>query len=101
MKKVIKSIDKDFPPILFGCDFCRAEFVVCPPEDDMKIEYAERPIIEEDKPEYSGTSFYYVPCFKIAGIKEIITYITHCPICGEKVSWTMVTKKENTNEEDC
>lgn len=102
MKKVIKSMDKDFPPIVFGCDFCGAEFVVTPPEDDMKIEYTEKSIIEENKVQYSSVFFSCVPCFKIVGIKKITTYITHCPICGEKASWAveerMYDKEEGFNE---
>ena len=25
MKKIIKTVDKDFPAIIFGCEFCGAE----------------------------------------------------------------------------
>lgn len=86
MKKIIKSVDKAFPLIGFGCDFCGAEFVVSPPEKDMNINV-------ETFPRYEFGSY-----------KEsiITTYITHCPVCGERASWSVkeriYDKKEDFNE---
>lgn len=96
MKKIIKSIDKDFPPIVFGCDFCGGEFAVSPPEEDMKIESREKPILDESPTIESGFIF---PVYNVKGFRKITKYITHCPVCGERVSWS-VKKEEYNNEED-
>lgn len=95
MKKIIKSMDKDFPPIVFGCDFCGAEFVVSPPEEDMRIECVEAPLIEKDNMYYCGhiAIFRNEHFFKTEGVYRAVAYITHCPVCGEKVRWVTVTKR--------
>lgn len=82
MKKIIKSMDKDFPPIVFGCDFCGAEFVVNPPEEDMNIHIVSYPVCEY------GLYKEYV----------VTTYYTHCPICGEKVFWKVCEEKESLDD---
>lgn len=82
MKKIIKSMEKDFPPIVFGCDFCKAEFVVTPPEEDINIFTVSYPVCE------CGLYKKY----------NITTYFTHCPICGEKVFWKICEKKESLDE---
>lgn len=75
-------MDKDFPPIVFGCDFCGAEFVVSPPEEDINISIKSFPIYE------CGSYKEYI----------IKTYFTHCPICGEKTFWKICEKKESLDE---
>ena len=82
MKKIIKSMEKDFPPIVFGCDFCGAEFVVSPPEEDISIHIVSFPIYE------CGLYKEYI----------ITTYFTHCPICGEKAFWKVCEKKESLDD---
>lgn len=105
MKKIIKTVDKDFPAIIFGCEFCGAEFVVFSPEEDMKIEYAENPIVEDKGIYYYSAFSPYVPRFKTTGVKRTTTYITHCPVCGERAYWStheklgIVKETRDKNEE--
>ena len=80
MKKIIKSVDKDFPPMMFRCDFCGAEFVVSPPEEDINIDVA------------------IYPEFNFSSEQCVITfYFTHCPVCGERAYWR-VEEKRNLDE---
>lgn len=75
MKKIIKNMNKDFPPIVFDCDFCGAEFAVSPPEKDMKIDIRlPYPIYRNEDNPFVATGYY-----------KITTYISHCPVCGERV----------------
>lgn len=97
MKTIVEETVKDFPTINFECDFCETKFTVSPPESDMKTECYVNPITEVGSVEQA--LLFFPEKFAVIGLEKITEYITHCPICGERVSWS-VTKKENINEKN-